>query len=116
MMNVTICRWLPTWQKELKMRRILIVGSLLLFIALSFTSALAVDATSAWNMYATQYNFRTTSTAVPNATFAQAYRGSDFSSDFGGILNAVAQALGTSIPPFSGNDMMHASLQNWPDS
>ena len=97
------------------MKRLLILVTIVMALGLHTTAAQSADATSAWNHLAAQYNFGTTQGAPIGETFAQAYNGSDFNTDFAGILDAIAQAMTTSTPPYQGGDVMSTSLQNWPD-
>ena len=96
------------------MKRLLILVVLFGALGLSVQPAESADASSAWNQFAASYNFNTTFSGMMNSTFAQNYRGSNFNSDFGAILQAVSQVMGTEPPPLGGGDLMHASLANWP--
>jgi hypothetical protein len=107
-----------TWQfVEANMKRLMIlVLAITVAVGLQQQPAHSADATSAWNAVAASYNFDTTYGAMMGATFAQAYRGTDFNTDFAAILDAVANAMATNPPVHSGGDVMSTSLQNWPDS
>lgn len=85
------------------------------FIVMFATPALAVDATVEWDGYSAQYNFPTVDAATLDGTFETEYFGQDFATDFRSILDAVAQALGTSPPHYMGDDELKAGIENWPD-
>jgi len=97
------------------MKRLLILVITLVVLGLHVQPAQSADATVAWNQIAASYHFSTTYGGFMNSTFAQAYHGSDFSTEFPAILSAVAQVMGTEPPPYGGGDVMSASLQNWPN-
>lgn len=74
----------------------------------------SADATSAWNQYAQAYNFSVYPGALQYTSFSSAYSGSNFNADFGGILSAVAHAMGTGTPPWGGGDPF-SYVENWPE-
>lgn len=97
------------------MRQLILIGVAVALIGLLPAAVQSADASGAWNQVAASYNFNTTYGGAMNSTFAQNYHGSNFSADFNAILNAVAQAMGTFVPPLGGDDILNTSLQNWPD-
>ncbi|MDQ3024869.1 MAG: hypothetical protein M3R04_10930 [bacterium] len=97
------------------MRRLLIVILIAAALGLHASIVESADASSVWDANAASYNFDTTSGAMMGSTFAQNYSGGNFNADFAAILDAVAQAMSTSIPPLGGSEVLSTSLQNWPD-
>lgn len=79
---------------------------------------MAQDVTSIWNDEAATYNFDTTIEAELGATFGVAYNGSDFPTEFNGILTAIDKIVRPdgAVPPFNPDDPMLASLENYPDN
>jgi hypothetical protein len=96
------------------MKRLLILVVLFGALALYAQPAQSSDATAVWNQMAAGYHFNQTFSGAMGSTFGQNYRGTDFNTDFAGILEAVAQVMGTDIPPWDNGDVMSTSLQNWP--
>jgi len=74
-----------------------------------------MDASSQWNQDAGTFSFLTTQGSTIRTTFETGYTGSDFTSDFKSMLQAVAEALHTEVPSYSGEDLLIASVENWPD-
>ncbi|MCH7472803.1 hypothetical protein IIA79_07625 [bacterium] len=67
-----------------------------------------------WNNYNEQYNFDSYPTPG-EMTFDETYNGSNFESDFQAILDAVAADLmAVHLPPAEGDDILNATLENWP--
>jgi uncharacterized membrane protein YdjX (TVP38/TMEM64 family) len=91
------------------------VLTLVLLLMLALPAHATQDATSAWNSVCATYHFASAGGTFIG-TFAQGYSGSDFTSDFGKILAAVAQTMGTTVPIYTGDELMTATVQNWPDS
>ena len=97
------------------MKRLLILVALVIGLGLQASTAQSADASSAWNQFAAGYHFNQSWGGAIGSTFAQNYHGEDFNADFAAILSDVAQIMGTGIPPFTDDDVMSASLNNWPD-
>jgi hypothetical protein len=87
-----------------------IVVSALLF---GLTASASQNAGTAWNQAADTYHFLRypQSSAI---TLSEAYTGSNFASDFAAILGQVARTMSSQIPSTSGNDLLDATLENWP--
>jgi hypothetical protein len=105
----------PPIRRGSVMKKLLIILMVMLGLAFQASAAQSADATSAWNSLAANYNFSTTSGGSLGATFADSYIGSDLENDFVHIITGVAQIMGTPVPPYEPDDLMNASLQNWPD-
>jgi hypothetical protein len=95
------------------MRRNIFVISLIFVAMLSFTSS-AQDATSAWNQYCELFHFKGYPVGASHS-FADSYLGNNLSADFNGIKAAVAGVMSTTSP-IDPDDVMNASLENWPSS
>ncbi|MBN2081641.1 hypothetical protein JW859_05465 [bacterium] len=74
-----------------------------------------MDASSQWNQDAATYSFLTTNNSTIRTTFETGYTGSNFTADFKSMLKAVAEALHTEVPSYTGEDLLIASVENWPD-
>lgn len=73
------------------------------------------DATFVWDAVAESYNFPTVASATLTGSFESEYLGADFETDFAGVLRAVATALGTATPGYSGEIGLREGVENWPD-
>jgi hypothetical protein len=85
---------------------------MLLVSVLCFSVTDAADATSTWNTYCGAFNFAPYP-QTSGVTFAQAYSGSNLSSDLAAITALINSSLQTSGGPRSGNELLNASLENW---
>jgi hypothetical protein len=75
-------------------------------------AAVAVDATTAWNTYASNYHFA----AYPQGqatTFMQAYSGTDLPGDFAAIKAIVGGAVQSSGGAVGYGDVLNESLEDW---
>jgi len=76
------------------------------------------NALPAYGSVCNDHNFPLTG-LTPATTFASAYssfsQGSDFATDFAALLAAIAEIMNTDQPSLDGNDLLIASLTNWPD-
>lgn len=74
----------------------------------------AVNASDTWNDYAATYNFDTFPGSSSTTTFGDAYHGTDFATDFAGILEAVSNELDIAFPPWDEEDFESCILE-WPE-
>lgn len=93
-------------------------------VAVQLTRAYASqDATSAWNTYCAGCEFPPLTGTTPIGwTYQDAWDNwgggthtGTFASRFAAIKAAVANAMGTQIPPDAGDDTFSAHVTNWPN-
>lgn len=97
-----------------RLRFLGILGAAVAAVLFRPKSLLAADATAAWNAHCATYSFLSSPQSQGSMTFAQAYQGLDFANDFRDLWTYVAIAMGAGNPGKDGNDIMSATLQNWP--
>jgi hypothetical protein len=96
------------------MRKTLLMLLVCMLMQINAASA-TQNAGSAWNQYAEQYGFAPYPQSAA-ATFHDVYSGDNFEGDFGALISRVQRIMGTSAPELGGEDLINASLENWPGS
>ena len=101
--------------RVLKIYIVVVAIALLGQVAPAGQASAAQDARSAWASIAGNYGFNSTG-VTPSSTFEENYNGNDLLADFEAAISATADIMATALPPIDPDDLLDASLMNWPDS